>query len=73
VGFFRSSFNLSIPVDIDLAVNIVYPEDHGAFRSQVWINGWMMGKRVGDLGPQLEVRRKCETKWLKQLIHNLLS
>jgi len=55
VGFFRSTFTLTVPMGSDVAVNVVYPDHKGAFRSQLWINGWMMGKRVGDLGPQLQV------------------
>jgi hypothetical protein len=57
VAFYRSSFDLTVPEGLDLSLNVVYPDEMGPFRSQCWINGWMVAKRVGDLGPQLEVSR----------------
>ena len=39
----------------------------GPFRSQVWVNGWMMGKRVGSLGPQLEVSRTGHNRTVQSL------
>jgi hypothetical protein len=55
VGFYKATFDLSVPNGMDLVANVVYPDHQGYFRSQLWVNGWMLGKRVGDLGPQLEV------------------
>lgn len=57
VAFYRSRFDLTVPEGLDLSLNVVYPDEMGPFRSQCWINGWMVAKRVGDLGPQLEVSR----------------
>jgi hypothetical protein len=57
VAFYRSSFDFNVPEGLDLSLNVVYPDEMGPFRSQCWINGWMIAKRVGDLGPQLEVSR----------------
>lgn len=56
-----------MPTGLDLSLNVVYPDAHGSFRSQVWVNGWMMGKRVGDLGPQLEVSRCAAVETLARI------
>ncbi|KAG9025922.1 hypothetical protein FRB95_009626 [Tulasnella sp. JGI-2019a] len=56
VGFFRTSFTLSMPAEHDVMMSVVF-EDIGStalppYRALLFINGWMMGKRVGNLGPQ---------------------
>jgi len=54
VGFFVSTFNLNIPEDQDVFMSFNF--DNGTlgqpYRAYLFVNGWMMGKRVGNLGPQ---------------------
>jgi hypothetical protein len=53
VGFFVAKFHLSIPEDVDAPISFVFGEALGqAYRAYLFVNGWMMGKRVGNLGPQ---------------------
>ncbi|KAK7030467.1 hypothetical protein VNI00_014053 [Paramarasmius palmivorus] len=53
VAFFVTSFELDIPEDNDVTMSFVFEEDFGLpYRALLFVNGWMMGKRVGNLGPQ---------------------
>ncbi|KAF9451821.1 glycoside hydrolase family 35 protein [Macrolepiota fuliginosa MF-IS2] len=53
VGFFVTTFNLNIPRDIDAMLSFNFEETFGQpYRAYLFVNGWMMGKRVGNLGPQ---------------------
>ncbi|GLB38736.1 putative glycoside hydrolase family 35 protein [Lyophyllum shimeji] len=55
VGFFVTTFELRIPGGSDVPMSFVFaePEPAGqAYRALLFVNGWMMGKRVGNLGPQ---------------------
>ena len=54
VGFFVTTFALNVPEDLDAAMSFVF--DGGSdttiqpYRALLFVNGWMMGKRVGNLG-----------------------
>ena len=54
VGFFVTTFNLDIPEGTDVPMSFVF--DGGSdttnqpYRALLFVNGWMMGKRVGNLG-----------------------
>jgi hypothetical protein len=51
VGFFVTTFNLNIPQDIDAMMSFTFGEPLGEpYRVYLFVNGWMMGKRVGNLG-----------------------
>lgn len=51
VGFFVTTFNLSIPAGFDVPMSFTFEEPLGqAYRALLFVNGWMMGKRVGNLG-----------------------
>ncbi|KZS93201.1 glycoside hydrolase family 35 protein [Sistotremastrum niveocremeum HHB9708] len=54
VGFFVTTFKLNIPDDLDVALSFVF--DNGSqgqsYRATLFVNGWFMGKRVANLGPQ---------------------
>ena len=54
VGFFVTSFDLSIPKDVDAALSFVFDggseETVQPYRATLFVNGWMMGKRVANLG-----------------------
>lgn len=52
VGFFVTTFDLNIPGDQDAFLSFNF--DNGTlgqpYRAYLFVNGWMMGKRVGNLG-----------------------
>jgi hypothetical protein len=51
VGFFITTFNLNIPQDIDAMISFTFGESLGQpYRVYLFVNGWMMGKRVANLG-----------------------
>jgi hypothetical protein len=50
VGFFVTTFNLSIPDGFDVPMSFVFDNTSQPYRSQLYVNGWMMGKRVSNLG-----------------------
>ncbi|KAI5120764.1 hypothetical protein M0805_004727 [Coniferiporia weirii] len=56
VGFFVTTFDLKLPADMDVPISFLF--DGGStsttqpYRAILFVNGWMMGKRVGNLGPQ---------------------
>ncbi|ESK87049.1 glycoside hydrolase family 35 protein [Moniliophthora roreri MCA 2997] len=53
VGFFVTTFELDTPCGIDIMMSFVFEEEFGLpYRALLFVNGWMMGKRVGNLGPQ---------------------
>ncbi|KAJ7467866.1 glycoside hydrolase family 35 protein [Mycena galericulata] len=53
VGFFVTTFKLNIPTGIDAFVSFTFEEPLGQdYRLYLFVNGWMMGKRVANLGPQ---------------------
>ena len=53
VGFFVTTFDLDIPKGYDVPLSFNFKEGEGQnYRAYFWVNGWMMGKRVANLGPQ---------------------
>ncbi|KAF8173226.1 glycoside hydrolase family 35 protein [Mycena galopus ATCC 62051] len=53
VGFFVSTFDLEIETFLDLHMSFTFEDPLGpAYRAFLFVNGWMMGKRVANLGPQ---------------------
>ncbi|KAL1748893.1 glycoside hydrolase family 35 protein [Schizophyllum fasciatum] len=53
VGFFVATFDLDLPEGYDIPLSFVFEEPLGLpYRAYLFVNGWMMGKRVGNLGPQ---------------------
>ncbi|KAF8238073.1 glycoside hydrolase family 35 protein [Tricholoma matsutake] len=53
VGFFVTTFNLNITSGFDVPMSFTFTEPFGQpYRAILFVNGWMMGKRVGNLGPQ---------------------
>ena len=52
VGFFVTTFNLAIPseTDVPISFNFVDSSSSQPYRAYLFVNGWMMGKRVGNLG-----------------------
>lgn len=62
VGFFRTSFNISLPhpelETHDIALGIRFSNSTadstrvGRYRVQLYVQGWQFGKLISDLGPQ---------------------
>ncbi|KAK7044841.1 glycoside hydrolase family 35 protein [Favolaschia claudopus] len=53
VGFFVTTFELEIPSGVDAFISFTFEEELGQdYRIYLFVNGWMMGKRVANLGPQ---------------------
>lgn len=51
VGFFVTSFKLDLQNGIDAMLSFTFGEPLGQpYRAILFVNGWMMGKRVGNLG-----------------------
>jgi len=46
-----TTFDLDIPRGIDAMMSFTFGEQLGQpYRAYLFVNGWMMGKRVGNLG-----------------------
>lgn len=53
VGWYRTAFNLSLPQGTDIPIGLRIDDDPGRhYRALIFINGWMMGHYINDLGPQ---------------------
>ncbi|ESK91113.1 glycoside hydrolase family 35 protein [Moniliophthora roreri MCA 2997] len=53
VGFFVNTFELNIPAGNDVMLSFTFEEKFGQpYRAYLFVNGWMMGKRIGNIGPQ---------------------
>ena len=54
VGVFVTTFSLNYPKGVDVQMSFVFDDnvgDTGApYRAYLYVNGWMMGKRVANLG-----------------------
>jgi len=54
VGFFVTTFPLNIPSGFDVMMSFTFDESSQPYRAFLFVNGWMMGKRVANLGPQFK-------------------
>ncbi|KAF8551280.1 glycoside hydrolase family 35 protein [Imleria badia] len=52
VGFFVTTFDLKISEEFDVSMSLTFDQSFQPYRAQLYVNGWMMGKRVANLGPQ---------------------
>ncbi|KAL9080438.1 MAG: hypothetical protein Q9159_007606 [Coniocarpon cinnabarinum] len=56
IGFFTTSFNLSMPQGYDTPLSFVFPSAGASatrnFRIQLFVNGYQFGKYVSNLGPE---------------------
>ncbi|KAI0684047.1 glycoside hydrolase superfamily [Cytidiella melzeri] len=53
VGFFVTTFELSVPASVDAMMSFEFTEASGqAYRALLFVNGWQYGKRVANFGPQ---------------------
>ncbi|KAF8882023.1 glycoside hydrolase superfamily [Gymnopilus junonius] len=54
VNFFRTTFDLRVPLGIDMPVRLsITPSAITSnFRAQIYLNGWQVGKYINNIGPQ---------------------
>ncbi|KAM5536288.1 hypothetical protein V8D89_010065 [Ganoderma adspersum] len=53
VGFFVTTFELDFPSDADVLMGFQFEAANTQpYRALLFVNGWMFGKRVANLGPQ---------------------
>ena len=54
VGFFVTTFNLSVPSEVDAAMSFQFNNETELkpYRALLYVNGWKFGKRAADYGPQ---------------------
>ncbi|MEW2624503.1 beta-galactosidase [Streptomyces sp. NPDC048106] len=53
VTWYRTTFRLAVPGDVDASVGLTLTDDpYRAYRAQIFLNGWNMGQYVNDVGPQ---------------------
>ena len=50
VGFFVTTFPLNIRAGFDVMLSFTFDESAQPYRALLFVNGWMMGKRVANLG-----------------------
>jgi hypothetical protein len=50
IGFFVTEFDLEVPEGYDIPVSFTFDATPQPYRAILFINGWMMGKRVANLG-----------------------
>jgi hypothetical protein len=50
VGFFVTTFDLNISEELDVPMSFTFDRSFQPYRAQLYVNGWMMGKRVANLG-----------------------
>ncbi|KAI0313595.1 glycoside hydrolase family 35 protein [Amylostereum chailletii] len=54
VGFFVTTFALDVPSGFDVLMSFNFDDSTQPYRALLFVNGWMMGKRVANLGPQVK-------------------
>ncbi|KIK56433.1 glycoside hydrolase family 35 protein [Collybiopsis luxurians FD-317 M1] len=54
INFYRTTFDLNIPQGFDVPVRLSFTPSAitSNFRSQIYLNGWQIGKYVNNIGPQ---------------------
>ncbi|OAX38873.1 glycoside hydrolase family 35 protein [Rhizopogon vinicolor AM-OR11-026] len=52
IGFFVTTIDLSVSEGLDVPMSFTFDNTSQPYRAQLYVNGWMMGKRVSNLGPQ---------------------
>jgi beta-galactosidase GanA len=53
VTWYRTTFRLSVPADVDASIGLVLDDDpYRAYRAQIFLNGWNMGQYINNVGPQ---------------------
>ncbi|KAF2472055.1 uncharacterized protein BDR25DRAFT_366810 [Lindgomyces ingoldianus] len=56
IGFFATEFDLGLPGGYDIPMSFTFSNSSanatGAYRAQIFVNGWQFGKYVSTVGPQ---------------------
>ncbi|EJU05035.1 glycoside hydrolase family 35 protein [Dacryopinax primogenitus] len=52
VGMFRTTFDLNIPSGLDVPISFDFDSSFQPYRALLFVNGWQVGRRVANLGPQ---------------------
>ncbi|PJN40256.1 beta-galactosidase [Streptomyces sp. CB02959] len=53
VSWYRTTFDLNLPKGQDVPLGLTFKDDKAKnYRALVYVNGWMVGLYVNDLGPQ---------------------
>jgi len=53
VAWFRTSFELDIPLDVDVPIGLLIQDDPSyRYNALIFVNGWMLGHYINYLGPQ---------------------
>jgi hypothetical protein len=61
VGFFVTTFPLNIPTGFDVMMSFTFDESNQPYRAFLFVNGWMMGKRVANLGCAISTNLRTRT------------
>ncbi|KAG9092038.1 hypothetical protein FS749_016050 [Ceratobasidium sp. UAMH 11750] len=54
VGWFRTSFKLDMPGGYDVPLSFEFGDEVVPYRALLFVNGWLMGRRIANLGPQFK-------------------
>lgn len=53
VGWYRATFDLSLPASTDVPIGLrITDAKTRAYRSLIFLNGWLIGRYINNLGPQ---------------------
>jgi beta-galactosidase len=53
IGWYRTEFNLNLPFGTDVPIGLQLTDDPSRhYRALIFLNGWMLGIYINDLGPQ---------------------
>jgi beta-galactosidase GanA len=53
VGWYRTTVDLHVPEGQDVSLGIRVDDDPARhYRAQIYVNGWLIGRYINDLGPQ---------------------
>ncbi|HEY3477973.1 MAG TPA: beta galactosidase jelly roll domain-containing protein, partial [Streptomyces sp.] len=53
VAWYRTSFRLTVPHDVDASLGLTLTDDPARpYRAQIFLNGWNLGQYINDVGPQ---------------------
>ncbi|CAE6362056.1 unnamed protein product [Rhizoctonia solani] len=54
VGWFRTTFSLDITQAYDVPISFEFENEPAPYRALLFVNGWLMGRYIGNLGPQFK-------------------
>jgi hypothetical protein len=74
VGFFVTTFDLDIPSYNEVFMSFTFDRSSQPYRAYLFVNGWMMGKRVANLGsamttPSLQLKLISTSPQYKFPVH----